>query len=434
MSTMLRSLRERNYLIWFLGSLASNIGTWMQRTAQSWIVLTDLTNHDATALGVVISLQFGPQLVLAPMAGVFADRMSKRKLLIWTQLALGLLALGLGILVTADLAELWHVYAFALGLGIVAALDAPARQAFVSEIVDTDLLSNAIALNSTSFNGARLVGPAVAGVLTVVIGAGPVILVNAATFAVQIVALLMMRRSELLPAPPAGRGRGQIREGIAYVSKRPDIIAVLVAVFLLGTFGFNFPVFLATMATTEFHHNADGFGLLNSILAIGSLSGALMSARRERARMRVLLISCLLFGVAMLVSAAAPDFWTYAIANVAVGFFALTAMTTANALVQGSVEPTMRGRVMSLYMAIFLGGTPLGAPLLGLAVSALGPRATVALGGLSGVIAAVLAFLILRKAGIFAWRDAARMWSPSAPATGIITISDIPDPRTEEQN
>lgn len=431
---MFRSLHERNYLIWFLGSLASNIGTWMQRTAQSWIVLTELTDHDAAALGIVISLQFGPQLVLAPMAGVFADRVSKRKLLIWTQLALGLLALGLGMLVTLHLAVLWHVYAFALGLGIIAALDAPARQAFVSEIVDADLLSNAIALNSTSFNGARLVGPAVAGVLTVLVGAGPVILINAGTFALQILALLAMRRSELLPAPPAGRGRGQVREGIAYVSHRPDILAVLVAVFLLGTFGFNFPVFLATMATSEFHHGADGFGLLNSILAIGSLSGALMSARRERARMRVLLISCLLFGVAMLVSAVAPDFWTYAIANIAVGFFALTAMTTANALVQGSVEPSMRGRVMALYMAIFLGGTPLGAPLLGLAVEAMGPRATVALGGLSGILAAVFAFLILRRAGIFAWRDATRMWSPSAPATGIITISDIPDPRTEETN
>lgn len=434
MSSMFRSLSERNYRIWFAGSLASNIGTWMQRTAQSWIVLTELTDHDATALGVVMALQFGPQLVLAPFAGVLADRIPKRRLLLLTQIGLMLLAVGLGTLVTLGVAELWHVYAFALGLGIVASLDAPARQAFVSEIVSPELLSNAIALNSTSFNGARLLGPAIAGVLTVVIGAGPVILVNAATFLLQILALLMMRASELSAPPRAPRGPGQLREGIRYVSKRPDIIAVLVAVFLLGTFGFNFPVFLATMSTDEFHRDADAFGLLNSVLAIGSLSGALMSARRDRARFRVLLISSLLFGVAMLVSSVAPDFWSYAIANIAVGFFALTAMNTANALVQGSVEPVMRGRVMSLYMAIFLGGTPIGAPILGWLVEAIGPRGTIAVAGTSGLLAAAAAFLILRRAGMFAWRDAAAMWRPGGPPTGVIDLSEIPDPRTEEPN
>lgn len=434
MSVMFRSLAERNYRIWFAGSLASNIGTWMQRTAQSWIVLTELTDHDATALGVVMALQFGPQLVLAPFAGVLADRIPKRRLLALTQVLLGLLALGLGWMVTAGVAELWHVYAFALGLGVVAALDAPARQAFVSELVPPELLSNAIALNSTSFNGARLLGPAVAGLLTVALGAGPVILLNAATFLLQILALIAMRESEMIAAPRAPRARGQLREGIAYVAGRPDIISVLVAVFLLGTFGFNFPVFLGTMATDEFHRDADGFGLLNSILAIGSLGGALMSARRERARFRVLLTSSVLFGIAMLVSSVAPDFWTYAIANIAVGFFALTAMNTANALVQGSVDPAVRGRVMSLYMAIFLGGTPVGAPLLGWIVEAIGPRGTIAVAGGFDILAGLLAFLILRRAGIFAWRDAATMWGPKGPPTGVIDLSDIPDPRTEEPN
>lgn len=234
--------------------------------------------------------------------------------------------------------------------------------------------------------------------------------------------------------PRAPRARGQLREGIAYVAKRPDIVAILVAVFLLGTFGFNFPVFLGTMATDEFHRDADGFGLLNSVLAVGSLAGALMSARRERARMRVLLTSSVLFGVSLLISSIAPDFWTYAIANVAVGFFALTAMTTANALVQGSVDPAVRGRVMSLYMAIFLGGTPIGAPILGGLVEAIGPRGTIAIAGGFGLLAALAAFLILRGAGILAWRDAARMWNPSGPPTGAIAIDDIPDPRTEEPN
>lgn len=434
MSTMFRSLSQRNYLIWFIGSLASNIGTWMQRTAQSWVVLTELTDNDATAIGIVMALQFGPQLVLAPFAGLLADRMPKRRLLFMTQVALLMLALGLGVLLTLGIATLWHVYGFALALGVVAAIDAPARQSFVSEIVGMDLLSNAVALNSASFNGARLIGPAIAGVLTMLIGAGPVIILNALTFVVQIIGILMMRADELHPAPAAPRGRGQLREGFRYVSKRPDIMAVLVGIFLLGTFGFNFPLFLGTMATTEFQVGADAFGLLNSVLAIGSLTGALLSARRERAKMRVFVTSSLLFGVSMLLAAAAPNVWLFGVANIAVGFFSLTAMTTANALVQGAAEPQMRGRVMSLYMAIFLGGTPLGAPIIGYLIELTGPRVGIVIGAASGLLAAVCTFLILRSGGIYTWRDAREVWNPNAPATRAIPVIEATDPRADEQN
>ncbi len=418
MSSMFRSLGERNYRIWFAGSLTSNVGTWMQRTAQAWIVLTELTDNDATALGVVMALQFGPQLLLAPYAGVIADRFSKRKVLIWTQSAMAVLALALGAIVTAGAAELWHVYVFALLLGCAASLDAPARQAFVSEVVGLKLLSNAVALNSASFNGARMLGPAVAGVLTVLIGAGPVILVNALTYLATIAALLAMRGSDLLPAPPSKRGRGQIREGIRYVARRPDIVAVLVLVFLLGTFGLNFPIYTATMTTMEFGGGADSFGLLSSILAIGSLGGALLAAKRERARFRVLLSSSVFFALSCLAAALAPTFWLFAVALIPIGFTSLSAITTANALVQGSVEPSMRGRVLSLYMAIFLGGTPVGAPAMGWIVELFGPRAALLVGGASGAVGAMLAAWILHRAGAFRWRD--RPWR------------NLDDPRADE--
>ncbi|WP_188726459.1 MFS transporter [Pseudoclavibacter endophyticus] len=402
---MFRSLAEWNYRVWFAGSLASNIGTWMQRTAQSWIVLTELTDHDATALGIVTGLQFAPQLVFAPFAGVLADRMPKRRLLAMTQLTMGALALALGLIVTLGLAELWHVMAFALLLGVAASFDAPARQAFVSELVEPGNLSNAVALNSTSFNGARLIGPALAGVLTVVIGSGPVFLLNALTFAATLWALAAMRASELRSPPLVPRGRGQLRAGLRYVAGRPDIVAVMVAIFLLSTFGMNFPVFTATMATIEFGQDADGFGLLNSVIAVGSLGGALLAARRDRPRFRIFIASLAFFGLACGLAAVAPSFWLFALALIPVGFTALSSMTTANALVQGSTDPSMRGRVMALYMAILLGGTPVGAPLMGWLVELIGPRGALAIGGASGVVAAFVAVWLLRNAGVVRWRD-----------------------------
>ena len=426
-SAVFRSLRVWNYRVWFAGSLASNIGTWMQRTAQSWLVLTELTNDDATALGIVTGLQFGPQLLLAPFAGVLADRFSKRLVLAITQTVMGLLALGLGVVVVAGVAELWHVYAFALLLGVSASFDAPARQSFVSELVTPELLSNAVALNSTSFNGARLVGPAVAGILTVWLGPGPVFLLNALTFAGTLWALAAMRTAEIAVIARPSRGPNALVEGFRYVAGRRDLIALLTAVFLLGTFGLNFPVFTATMARIEFGSDADVFGLLNSVLAIGSLTGALLAARRERARYRTLVLALGGFGVACGAASLAPNLWVFSIALIPVGFAALSAMTTANALVQGGAEPHMRGRVMAIYMAIFLGGTPVGAPLMGWLAEVLGPRAALAIGGAGGVAAMLALLVILHRAGLVTWP--ALPWRRTrAPHPE----DDVPDPRTDE--
>lgn len=395
MSAMFRSLRVANYRLWFAGAIVSNTGAWMQRTAQDWFVLTELTEHDAVAVGITMALQFGPLLALMPLAGVLADRLDRKRLLAWTQALQLVLALGLGLLVTAGVAELWHVYAFALALGIVTAIDTPVRQTFVTELVDDADIANAVALNATSFQTARLIGPAVAGVLIAVIGTGLVFLVNAASYAGVLVALGLIRRSSLVPAPRLARARGQFRDGLRYVRSRPDIVVVLAMVFLVGTFGFNFPVFISTMSTVEFGQGAAGFGLLSSSIAAGAVAGALLAARRDRARFAVVAIAAAAFAAVGALAALAPAYWVFAIVLVAVGAASTTMMNTANAYVQTTVDPAVRGRVMALYMAIFAGGTPIGAPLMGAIANAAGPRMALFAGSASGLIAAVVAVVWL---------------------------------------
>lgn len=390
---MFRSLRVANYRLWFAGALVSNIGAWMQRTAQDWIVLTELTDHDAAALGVTMALQFGPMLVLSPVAGLMADRFDRRRLLMVTQALSGTLALGLGVLVVLQVAQLWHVYAFSLALGIVTAIDGPVRQAFVSELVPDKDLANAVALNSTSFQTARLIGPAVAGVLVALIGAGPVFLANAVTFAAVLLALRFIRRSELRHSPRLQRGKGQIRDGFRYVRSRPDILVVLAMVFLVGTFGFNFPIFIATMATVEFHQGAAEFGLLSSVMAAGAVAGSLLAARRERVRLRVVSWAAASFGICTVLAALTPNEWTFAIALVLVGGSSLTMMSTANAYVQTTTSASMRGRVMALYLAIFAGGTPIGAPIVGWIANEFGPRWAMGAAAAAGLIAALVALV-----------------------------------------
>jgi MFS family permease len=337
---MFRSLSIFNYRLWFIGALVSNIGTWMQRTAQDWVVLTELTDHDAVAVGITMALQFGPQLLLLPISGLIADRADRRKLLIVTQTSMALLGLGLGLIMLFGVAELWQVYAFALGLGIVSAIDAPARQAFVSELVTESSIPNAVALNSASFNGARLIGPALAGVLIAILGAGWVFLLNVATFIAMLVALARMRTNDLQPAPRAPREGGQIRAGFRYVASRPDIVTILVVVFLIGTFGMNFAIFTSTMATVEFNQGASAYGILSSILAIGSVTGALLAARRERARLGMVIGAALAFGLACLASALMPNYWTFAVSLVIVGLSSMTLLNSANSYVQTTTEPT----------------------------------------------------------------------------------------------
>ena len=394
---MFRSLRIFNYRLWFFGALVSNTGAWMQRTAQDWIVLTELTDKDAAALGITMALQFGPLLLLMPVAGLMADRFDRRRLLIWTQALQCVLALGLGLLVMSGHVQLWHVYVFALLLGVTTAIDAPARQAFVSELVTDRDITNAVALNSTSFQSARLIGPAAAGVLIAWIGSGPVFIVNAVSFAAVILSLVLIRKAQLIATPRLSKAKGQIRDGLRYVRSRKDILVVLVMVFLVGTFGFNFPIFISTMSTVEFGKGSAEFGLLSSIMAGGAVVGSLLAARRERVRLIVVVVASGAFGLACVLAGLAPTYLLFAITLVIIGAVSLTMMNAANAYVQTTTEPRMRGRVMALYMAIFAGGTPIGAPVVGLVANVWGPRWSLAIGAASGIVAALVAVVWLTR-------------------------------------
>jgi MFS family permease len=392
-----RSLRERNYRLWASGAIVSNIGTWMQRTAQDWIVLAELTPHNATAVGITMAFQFGPSLLLLPFSGFAADYFDRRKLLLATQAAQGILALGLGLLTVTGTVQLWHVYVFAFLLGCVTAFDAPARQTFVSELVSDPLLSNAVALNSTSFNAARMVGPAIAGVLIAGIGTGWVFLINAASFVAVIVALSFLRVDELHRRERAVRKAGSFIEGFRYLAKRPDLLTILGMLFLIMTFGINFPVFISAMAVKAFHAGSSAFGLLSSMLAIGSVTGALFAARREKPRLMLLLAGASIFGVGLTVSALMPTYALFGISLILVGWSAQTFNTTANSSVQLLTEPVMRGRVMAIYMGIAMGCTPLGAPLVGWVADTYGPRWSIAVGASSGFLAALLGVAYLYR-------------------------------------
>ena len=394
---MFRSFANINYRIWFAGALISNVGGWMQATAQDWVVLTELTDNDATAMGVTMALQFGPPLVLVSMTGWVADRFDRRHILFATQSALLALAIAVGVLLLNDLMTLPMMFGFALGFGIVNAFDAPARQAFVSDMVSTGDTSNAVALNSASFNLARMVGPAVGGLLIVAIGSGWVFIVNAATFLAMLLALLLMRRSLLAPRLK-NRSRGGLAAGFRYVWGRSDLKVVFVTVFLIGAFGMNFPIFASTMAL-EFGAGADGYGVLSSVLAIGSLIGALLAARRDRARVRVVILAAGGFGIAAFVSSVMPSYASYAVTLTFTGFMIVTLLTTANGYVQITTDPALRGRVLALYMAVIMGSTPVGAPIAGWVADTFGPRASIMLGGTAGFVACAIGVIWVATSG-----------------------------------
>lgn len=392
-----RSLDGFNYRVWAAGALVSNVGTWMQRTAQDWLVLTQLTHNNATAVGVVMALQFGPLILLLPWTGFAADHLDRRKLLIGTQAAMGGLALGLGILTVTGLVQLWHVYVFAFLLGCVTAFDSPVRQTFVSELVGEDDLPNAVALNSTSFNAARMIGPAIAGMLIASVGTGWVFVMNAASFAAVIGSLCCLRIGELHLKGKAVRTKGSLADGFRYVWKRPDLKAVLLMLFLVGTFGLNFPIFISTMSVMVFHVGAGQYGLLTSIMAIGSVLGALLAARREKPQIALLLFAAAIFGFGFALAAIMPSYWSFGLVLIAIGVSAQTLTTSTISLVQLSTDPVMRGRVMAILLAIALGGTPIGAPIIGWVADTYGARWALGVAAAAGFAAAIVLLRYLAR-------------------------------------
>jgi len=404
LSPTFRSLRNPNYRLYAVGNLVSNTGTWMQRVAQDWLVLL-LTANSAAAIGITTGLQFLPFLLLSPVAGLVADRIPKRRLLQMTNIGMAVPAMVLGLLAVTGTAQIWHVYVLALVLGVASAFDAPARQSFVSEIVSPEDLTNAVGLNSAGFNSARILGPAIAGLSIAALGSGVtatgwVILINSLTYAGPILALARLDGAALHVADLVKREAGQIRAGVTYVRQRPDLLLILGIVFFTGTFGLNFQMTSALMATQVFDKGSAEYGLLGTFMAVGSLAGSLIAASRERVRHRLVVGAAVTFGLIEIVAGLAPSYLVFALLCPLLGITALTMITSANAFMQLNTDAGMRGRVMALYMMIFIGGTPLGAPAIGWVGEAFGARWTLIAGGALTVLG------VLLSSAVYLWTKA----------------------------
>jgi MFS family permease len=397
---MFRAMRVRNYRLYLSGQIISLTGTWMQRVAQDWLVLE--LSDSGIALGITTALQFGPTLLFSLWGGVLADRYDKRKILMVTQSAMALIALSLGLLDLSGAVTIWHVYLLAGLLGITSALDVPVRQSFVVEMVGKPDLTNAVSLNAATFNTARILGPAIAGLMINAVGTGWVFLVNAGSTVSVITVLGLMRASELHQSPRVARAKGQLREGLRYVRRRTDLMLTMLMVFTIGTFGLNFQVTLALVARFTFGRGAGSYGLLSTALAVGSLCGALLATRRrKRARLRFLFAALLAFGLLEITVGLMPTYLTVALVLVPAGAVALSFTVAANTSVQLSVDPTMRGRVMALYLLCFMGGTPIGAPAIGALADAFGARFGLMSGGIACVLmATTLGVVYTRRHGI----------------------------------
>jgi len=403
MSPAFRSLRVRNYRLFAGGQVVSLTGTWMQRTAQDWLVL-QLSHDSGTAIGIVTALQFLPMLLFGLYGGVIADRYDKRRTLIWAQAAMGVLALILGVLTVAGQVRLWQVDVLAFALGLATVFDTPVRQAFVQDLVGRTDLPNAISLNSATFNAARVVGPAAAGLLIHSIDTGPVFLINAVSYLAVIAGLRAIRVQELQAARPLVRAKGQLREGLAYVRGRTDLLIPIALVGVVGMFGLNFQLTTALIAKITFHRDAASYGLLGTCFALGSLAGALVSARSSgggrRPRQRTYLVAGMVFGLLEAVTGLMPTFLTFALLLIPTGAAVLTFTTSANSTVQLGAAPQIRGRVMAIYVLVFLGGTPVGAPLIGYVAEVFGPRSSLVVGGaVSAAAAAFCALLLAARSG-----------------------------------
>ena len=384
------SLRNRNYRLYFTGQVISVSGTWMQRLAQAWLILR-LTHNNGFWLGVESGLQFLPMLLFGAWGGVIADRFDKRRLLYGTQTAAGLLALGLGLIVWTDAATLPIVFAFSLLLGCTNAIDNPARQTFVLEMVGREELPNAVGLNSVVMNTSRVVGPAVGGILIEAIGLAPCFFINAASYVAVIVALAMMNKSALMPAPLVPKAKGQLREGFRYVWSEPRVRTPLLMMAVIGTLAFNFQVVIPLISTETFGLGAGGFGGLTAVMGAGAVIGGLAAASRRGISYRRLLTLTFAMGIAILGAAAAPTLGTEVVALFVMGLTTFAFIATANTTLQLTSRPDMRGRVMALYAIAFLGSTPIGSPIVGWISALWGPRIGFAVGGVAAILAGIAA-------------------------------------------
>ncbi|MCL2316652.1 MAG: MFS transporter [Actinomycetia bacterium] len=414
------SLHYLNYRLWFVGALISNLGAWVQRIGQDWLVLRVLTHGNGIAPAVVTALQFIPVIVLTPWAGLLADRLPRRRLLIATQAGQGFLAFVLGTLTLTGAVRLWHVFVLAFLLGCVTAMDGPVRQTFVTEMVPPDMLPNAVGLNSASFNGSRLVGPAVAGLLIAAVGTGWTFVLNGCTFVATIAGLALMRPALLYQVPKAPVAKGQIRDAIAYVRGRRDLLMIFGIMATISCLGFNTQLTISLMATKVFDRPAGQFGLASSIFAIGALAGALLAARRRHPRLRLVLTAAFCFGIASAISAAMPTYWTYGAAGALVGLCTLTLMTAANSVVQMSTEPALRGRVVALYLLVFQGVTPLGSVIVGVIAEHVSTRWSIGMGAVASLAVSLGALLWARRN----WHVVVHLESVFPPRVSVLDAHD----------
>jgi len=404
---MFSSLRNRNYRLFAAGQVVSNSGTWMQRTAQDWLVL-DLSHGSGSALGIAAGLQFLPLLLFSLWGGAIADRFGKRRILLLTQSLMGGLALILGLLAVTGTVRLWHVYLLAFALGLVTVVDNPTRQTFVTEMVGPADMANAIALNSAIFNLARIAGPAAAGIVIGLVGTPTAFLINAASYGAVITGLLLMRQGELAPVERAARATGQLREALSYLRGTPRIWLPMTMLFFVATFGMNFQVTTALMSRGVFHTGAGAFGLASTAYAAGALGGALLAARRRNPSVRLQVAVALAFGILEAVSGVMPAYWAFLLLLLPTGLSVVMYTTAANSATQLGTDPQLRGRVMGVYMLVFLGGAPIGSPLIGWVAEQFGPRMSLISGGLISALAAIAVGIVLIRLTGTSVRDGLR--------------------------
>jgi MFS family permease len=388
------ALSVPNYRLYISGQAVSLVGTWMQMTAQAWLVLT-LTNS-STDLGLVIALQTLPVLLLGPYGGVIADRVDKRRLMVVLQSAMGVQALILGLLTVTGVVNVWEIAVLAMLLGLNNAFENPARQSFMSEMVGPENVRNAVSLNSVLVNVARTIGPAVAGLLIATVGDGVCFLANAVSFVAVVTSLLRLDRSALHPSPPTSRAAGQLRAGLRYVARTPELRIPLVMMALVGCLGYEFQVSLPVMARDGLHAGATGFGFMTAAMGVGAVAGGLLVAWRGTTGVRPLVIAAGAFGVAFAFAALAPSLPVELLALALVGWASISFMATGNATLQLTSTPTMRGRVMSLWFVAFQGSTPIGGPIIGWVMAEAGARAGLGVGAVTCVLVALLGLLALR--------------------------------------